>query len=90
MLAASGPLETLGVLQIAVDGGVTPPLVWVANGAGWGSLVQLAEMIFGKAVWTENGDTLSCPLVRKPAARPSSISIRKPATSTSRTIPTTA
>ncbi len=41
LLAVSRPLDP-DVLQIAVDAGVSPPLVWVANGAGWGSLLQLA------------------------------------------------
>ena len=61
LLAASGPLDA-DVLQIAVDAGVTPPLVWVANGAGWGSLVQLAgDDLSRKAQWADNGGTLSCP-----------------------------
>jgi hypothetical protein len=61
LLAASGPLDS-DVLQIAVDAGVSPPLVWVANGAGWGSLLQLAgDDLSAKAEWADKGDTLSCP-----------------------------
>ena len=60
-LAASKPLDA-DALQIAVDAGVSPPLVWVANGAGWGSLVQLAgDDLSVKAEWSDKGETLSCP-----------------------------
>jgi len=60
-LAVSRPLDP-DVLQIAVDGGVSPPLVWVANGAGWGSLLQLAgDDLSAKAEWMDKGETLSCP-----------------------------
>ncbi len=41
LLAASTPLHG-DVLQIAVDAGTSPPLVWVANGDGPGSLLQLS------------------------------------------------
>jgi len=61
LLAMSRPLDP-DVLQIAVDAGVSPPLVWVANGAGWGSLLQLAgDDLSLKAKWADNGRTLSCP-----------------------------
>ena len=61
LLAVSGPLDP-DVLQIAVDTGVSPPLVWVANGIGWGSLLQLAgDDLAAKAKWTDSGETLSCP-----------------------------
>jgi len=61
LLAVSRPLDP-DVLQIAVDGGVSPPLVWVANGAGWGSLLQLAgDDLSAKAEWSDKGETLSCP-----------------------------
>jgi hypothetical protein len=61
LLAASAPLHP-DVLQIAVDAGVSPPLVWVANGSGPGSLLQLAgdDLAF-KAKWGDSGETLSCP-----------------------------
>ncbi|MFV2068340.1 MAG: hypothetical protein ACC645_15330, partial [Pirellulales bacterium] len=61
LLAVSKPLDP-NVLQIAVDAGVSPPLVWVANGAGPGSLVQLdGNDLSEKARWVDNGETLSCP-----------------------------
>ncbi|OHB78668.1 MAG: hypothetical protein A2V98_03360 [Planctomycetes bacterium RBG_16_64_12] len=61
LLAVSKPLDQ-DVLQIAVDAGVSPPLVWVANGAGPGSLVQLAgDDLSIKAEWRDSGQTLSCP-----------------------------
>ncbi len=61
LLAVSGPLHP-DVLQIAVDAGVSPPLVWVANGAGPGSLLQLAgDDLSVKAEWVDSGETLSCP-----------------------------
>ena len=61
---ASGRFRPLhpDVLQIAVDAGVSPPLVWVANGAGPGSLLQLAgDDLSVKAEWVDSGETLSCP-----------------------------
>ena len=61
LAAASKPLDP-DVLQIAVDAAVSPPLVWVANGAGPGSLVQLAgEDLSVKAEWVDSGETLSWP-----------------------------
>ncbi len=61
LLAASKPLDP-DVLQIAVDAGASPPLVWVANGAGPGSLLQLAgDDLTVKAKWADDGETLSCP-----------------------------
>jgi len=60
-LAVSKPLHP-DVLQIAVDAGVSPPLVWVANGAGPGSLLQLAgDDLSLKATWEDDGNSLSCP-----------------------------
>lgn len=60
-LAASKPLDP-DVLQIAVDAGASPPLVWVANGAGPGSLLQLAgDDLAMKTEWADDGQTLSCP-----------------------------
>jgi len=61
LLAASRPLDP-DVLQIAVDAGVSPPLVWVANGAGPGSLLRLAGddlSVIGQ--WADDGRRLSCP-----------------------------
>ena len=61
LLAVSKPLDA-DVLQIAVDAGVSPPLVWVANGAGAGSLLQLAgDDLAVKARLADNGESLSCP-----------------------------
>ena len=61
LLAASAPLHQ-DVLQIAVDAGVSPPLVWVANGSGPGSLLQLAgNDLSVKAELGDRGETLSCP-----------------------------
>jgi len=61
LLAVSGPLHP-DVLQIAVDAGVSPPLVWVANAVGPGSLTQLAcNDLSVKKEWVDSGETLSCP-----------------------------
>ena len=61
LLAVSPPIHR-DVLQIAVDAGVSPALVWVANGAGPGSLVQLAgDDLSVKEEWADSGETLSCP-----------------------------
>ena len=61
LLAASEPLHQ-DVLQIAVDSGVSPPLVWVANGAGLGSLLQLAgdDLAMG-GQWGTDVAPLRCP-----------------------------
>ncbi|MFV2066149.1 MAG: hypothetical protein ACC645_04160 [Pirellulales bacterium] len=60
-MAVSKPLDP-DVLQIAVDAGVSPPRIWVANGAGPGSLLQLAgDDLSVKAQWADDGQTLSCP-----------------------------
>jgi len=61
LLAVSPPLDH-DVLQIAVDAGVSPPLVWVANGSGPGSLLQLTGNDLAlKAEWKDDGQTLSFP-----------------------------
>ena len=61
LLAKSAPVHTY-VMQIAVDAGVSPPLVWVANGDGPGSLQQLSgEDLSLKAQWQDDGNTLSNP-----------------------------
>lgn len=61
LLAASAPVHTY-VMQIAVDAGVSPPLVWVANGDGPGSLQQLSgDDLSLKAQWQDDGETLSNP-----------------------------
>ena len=68
LLAVSKPLHP-DVLQIAVDAGVSPPLVWVANGTGPGSLVQLAgDDLAVKAEWMDSGETLSFPM--QPGSQP--------------------
>lgn len=62
LLAASKPLHK-ETLQIALDRQASPPLVWVANGDGLGSVVQLAGndlSITGK--WGDTGETLSSPV----------------------------
>ena len=61
LLAKSAPVHTY-VMQIAVDDGVSPPLVWVANGDGPGSLQQLSGADLSlNAQWQDDGDTLSNP-----------------------------
>lgn len=61
LLAVSKPLDA-DVLQIAVDAGTRPPLVWVANGDGPGSLLQLAgDDLSVKARFADSGESLSCP-----------------------------
>ena len=61
LLAVSQPVHQ-DVLQIAVDAGVSPSLVWVANGAGPGSLLQMSgDDLAVKAKWLDRGQTLSCP-----------------------------
>jgi NHL repeat-containing protein len=61
LVAVSGPLHP-DVLQVAVDAGVSPPLVWVANASGPGSLTQLAGGDLSvKKEWVDNGAMLSCP-----------------------------
>jgi sugar lactone lactonase YvrE len=61
LLAVSKPLDP-DTLQIAVDAGVSPGLVWVANGVGPGSLLQLAgDDLSVKQEWADTGQTLSCP-----------------------------
>ena len=61
LLAKSAPVHTY-VMQITVDAGVSPPLVWVANGDGPGSLQQLSGKDLSlKAQWQDDGSTLSNP-----------------------------
>jgi hypothetical protein len=61
LLAASAPLHR-DVLQFVLDTGASPPLVWVANGAGPGSLLQLSgHDLSTRAQWGDGGDTLTCP-----------------------------
>ena len=61
LLAESAPVHTY-VMQIAVDAGVAPPLVWVANGDGPGSLQQLSgEDLCLLAQWQDDDTTLSNP-----------------------------
>jgi hypothetical protein len=61
LLAVSAPLSQ-DVVQIAVDAGISPPLVWVANGSGSGSLLQLAGSDLSvKAEYGDRGETLSFP-----------------------------
>ena len=61
LLVASKPLHP-HALQIGVDSGVKPALVWVANAEGPGSLQQLSgEDLSRKAAWQDSGETLSNP-----------------------------
>ncbi|MFH1918753.1 MAG: hypothetical protein ABIP48_02540 [Planctomycetota bacterium] len=61
LIAVSGPLHP-DVLQVAVDAGVSPPLVWVANATGPGSLMQLVgNDLSVKKEWVDDGRALSCP-----------------------------
>ncbi len=61
LVAVSGPLHP-EVLQIAVDAGVSPPQVWVANTPGPGSLLQLSgNDLSVKKEWGDDGETLSYP-----------------------------
>ena len=61
LVAVSGPLHP-EVLQVTVDAGVSPPLVWVANAVGPGSLTQLAGSDLSvRKEWVDGGETLSCP-----------------------------
>ncbi len=61
LLAVSEPLDPDAV-RIAVDGGVEPALVWIANGAGRGTLLQLAgDSLSLKGEWADDDDKLSSP-----------------------------
>ena len=61
LLAVSEPLHA-DAIRIALDGGVNPPLVWIANGAGLGTLLQLAgDDLSLKGNWANNDDRLSSP-----------------------------
>lgn len=62
LLAASKPLHK-ETLQIVVDRQASPPLIWVANGDGLGSLVQLASTdlsVQGK--WGSSGESFVSPV----------------------------
>lgn len=62
LLAISEPLHA-DTIRIAVDGGADPPLVWIANGAGLGTLLQLrGDNLSLKGKWAEDGDKLSSPV----------------------------
>ena len=61
LLAVSEPLDA-DTVRIAVDHGVDPPLVWIANGAGRGALLQLAgDSLSLKGSWAGDDDKLSSP-----------------------------
>jgi len=61
LLAVSEPLHA-DAIRIAVDDGVDPPLVWIANGVGLGTLLQLARHDLSvKGKWADDGDRLSSP-----------------------------
>ena len=60
--AVSEPLDPDAV-RIAVDRGVNPPLVWIANGAGRGTLLQLAgDSLSLKGKWAGDDNKLSSPV----------------------------
>jgi sugar lactone lactonase YvrE len=62
LLAASGPLHK-ETLQIALDRQANPPIVWVSNGAGLGSLVQLAgNDLSVKGKWGDSNESLVSPV----------------------------
>jgi hypothetical protein len=61
LLAESAPVHTY-VMQIAVDTGVSPPLVWVANGGRSGKpAATVGRRLSLKALWQDDGRTLSNP-----------------------------
>ncbi|MHB8954991.1 MAG: hypothetical protein ACYC4U_18615 [Pirellulaceae bacterium] len=61
LLAASAPLHP-DVLQFALDRDVAPPLVWIANGAGPGSLLRLSgDDLAVTAQFGDDGAALSFP-----------------------------
>jgi len=61
LVAESAAVHTY-VMQIAVDAGVSPTLVWVANGDGPGSLQKLSGKDLSlMAQWQDDGTTLSNP-----------------------------
>ena len=61
LLAKSAPVNT-NAMQIAVDAGVTPPIVWLANGSRPGNLQKLSgEDLTVKAQWQDDGAKLSNP-----------------------------
>ncbi|MBL7037466.1 MAG: hypothetical protein ISR77_02500 [Pirellulaceae bacterium] len=61
LLAVSEPLDA-DTIRIAVDRGVNPPLVWIANGAGLGTLLQLAgDDLSRKGKWEDDEEKLSSP-----------------------------
>ena len=61
LLALSEPLDA-DTIRIALDGGVNPPLVWIANGAGRGTLLQLSgDDLSRKGEWADDGEKLSSP-----------------------------
>jgi len=62
LLAVSQPLQP-DTVRIALDGGVDPPLIWIANGAGRGTLLQLAgDDLSVAGQWSDDGRTLSSPV----------------------------
>jgi len=61
LLSISQPLHG-DAFQIALDKQATPPLVWIANGAGWGTLLQLAgDDLSLRKKWEDTGETPSSP-----------------------------
>ena len=61
LLAVSEPLDPDAV-RIALDDGATLPLVWIANGAGRGTLLQLAgDNLSVNGNWAGDDDKLSSP-----------------------------
>jgi hypothetical protein len=62
LLAISDPLDA-DTVRIALDRGASPPLVWIANGAGRGTLVQLdGNTLSLNGTWADDGAKLSSPV----------------------------
>jgi hypothetical protein len=62
LVAESAPLHA-ETLQIALDRKASPPIVWVANGDGLGSVVKLSgEDLAVQGTWGDTGEALSSPV----------------------------
>ncbi len=60
-LAVSDKFDS-DVVQFVVDSGVSPSVVWVANGRGAGSLTRLkSDDLATTDEWTDRGEALTCP-----------------------------
>jgi sugar lactone lactonase YvrE len=62
-LLATSPKLHAETLQIALDRAAAPPILWVANGDGLGSLVKLSgDDLALKGKWGDTGEALSSPV----------------------------